>query len=150
MELRAAHEHPRLPKEGIIFTSVEPFDVALALTAALIPFWPTLDAMQLDGFLRLQYCPVEITFTQFLAVLIANGVKGNNLGVIILVARFFFQRSVDISEFAVIISIVTGIKSLPPPRAGIIFRGGATCSQSHYRHCRKQYVYEVSYSFIQR
>ena len=91
MELRTSHQHPGFPHHRVIFTTVEPFDVACSLSAALRPFRPFVDAVQFDGFLALFYGFVEIALAHFSALLVAHRVEGDDFSVIVLVAFLLFQ-----------------------------------------------------------
>ena len=114
VELRAAHEHPCLPEERVILLSRQPLQVALRLAALLVPFWLMLDAMQLDGLLTFLDGLLVVSLADLLRLLVANGVEGNDLGEVILVAVFLFQRGVDVGKSAVVVSIISSIERVPP------------------------------------
>ena len=114
MELRAPHEHPRFPQERVVLLAVEPFDVALCLLAALLPFGPFLDAVLLDGLLTLLDGPVEVGRAQVFRVFVAHRVEGEHLGEVVLVALLLGQRAVDIGQRTIIIGIITGGERMPP------------------------------------
>ena len=90
-ELASAHQHPCLPEEWIILSAAEPLDVLGCLASVLGPLGASLDAMLVDGFLALLYGTVKLALAQLAAVLIAHGVEGNLLGVIVLVAILLFE-----------------------------------------------------------
>ena len=121
MELRPAHEHPRLPKERVIFAAAQPFNVLLGLLAALCPLRPFLDAVLMNCLLRLLYGTVEVGLAQFAACLVANRVEGDKLGEVILVAVFLFQTSVYVSLRAIKICVVVCVEGMPPTTLGRIF-----------------------------
>ena len=124
MKLRAPHEHPRFPQEGIVLAAREPLDVLLGLATLLRPLRPALDTVQFDGFLTLLDGPVEIGLAQFAAALVAYGVEGNEFGEVVLIAVFFLQRTVDVGQRTVVVGIVTGIEGVPPTGlGGILLRG---------------------------
>ena len=138
-KLRAAHEHPGLPKKGIVLLATEPFQVALGLAALLVPLRPTLDGVQLDGFLGLLDGLVKATLTQFAALLVGHGVERDELGVVILVAVFLGQRAVYVGQRTIIIGVVSGIERVPPPRLCRILLGGtAGQCQDHACHGQKK------------
>ena len=90
-KLGTSHEHPSLPQEGVVFFAVEPLQVFLRLAAVLGPFGLALDAMQLYGFFGFLDGLVKLALSQLPAGFVANGIKGDNLREIILVAGFFGQ-----------------------------------------------------------
>ena len=45
VKLRTSHEQPSLPKQGVVFLSVQPFNVFFGLSASLRPLWAFLDAV---------------------------------------------------------------------------------------------------------
>ena len=91
VELRAAHQHPYFPEDGVVFAPVEPFDVLGGLAPVFGPLRSLADAVQLDGFLAFLDSIVEIACTQRLAVFVAYGVEGNDFSVIVFVAGLFGQ-----------------------------------------------------------
>ena len=91
IELRATHEHPGLPQEGVILLTAQPFNVALRLAPLLVPHRPSLDTVQSDGFLCFLYGPVEVAFAELAALLVAHGVERYHLGEVILVAILLFE-----------------------------------------------------------
>ena len=77
VELRAPHQHPGFPKKGVIFSPLQPLDVALRLFAILVPHGSALDTIALYGFLAFLYSSVVVGFAQFAAVFVANGIERN-------------------------------------------------------------------------
>ena len=88
-KLRASHQHPRLPQEGVILLAVKPLDVFLRLLAAFCPLRPFLYAVQLYCLLTFLYSTVEVALAQLAAVLVADGVERYHLGEVVLVAVLF-------------------------------------------------------------
>ena len=135
VELRAPHEHPRLPQKRVVFAPRQPLYVLCRLAPLLGPHGPPLYAVQLDGFLAFLYSSVEIALSDFAARLVAHGVERNNLGEVVLVAVLLLKRAVDIGERAVIISIVTGLEGVPQPCLGRVFLRRASCRGNN--QCRE-------------
>ena len=127
IELRTAHQHPSLPDEGIVLSAVEPLDVLGCLSATLVPFGALLDAVALDGFLTFLDGTVVVVLAQFAAVLVAYGIKGDDFGIVVLVALFFLERGIDISQGAIIVYIVLGVEGMQPSVARSIFLRRTTC-----------------------
>ena len=98
LELRLTHEQPRLPQEGVVLAPAQPLAVFVGLTSALLPFGLGLDAVLLDGLLHLLHGAVEVTTAYLPTLLVSNGVEGQHLGEVVLVAFLLFQRSVDIGQ----------------------------------------------------
>ena len=65
------------------------------------------------------------------AVLVADGVEGDHLRVVVLVALLFLKRTVDIRHRTVIISIVTGSERMPPTALRGVLLRRATCGRQH-------------------
>ena len=139
VELRTAHEHPCLPKEGVIFLSTEPFDVALGLLAALRPFGTFLDAMALDGFLGFLNGGVELTLAQLHAALVAYGVERDDFGEVVFIPLLLGKRTVNICLGTVEISVVTGIESMPPTALGGVFLRRTSADHHQGGHYEKGY-----------
>ena len=131
MELRAPHEHPYFPKEGVVFPAREPFAVAWRLRTVVVPFRLPLDAVKVDGFLGFGDGNVEVRLAQFSACLVANGIERDYFGEVILVAGLLLQRSFYIGLRTIVVDIVTGVESLPPARTGCILRAGAPHGHSY-------------------
>ena len=91
VELRPAHEHPRLPEHGVVFASAEPFDVLGRLTPVFGPLRAFADAMQLDGFLAFLDGRVEIAGSERTAAFVSYGIERDDLSVIVLVALLLGQ-----------------------------------------------------------
>ena len=127
IELRTAHQHPSLPDEGIVLSAVEPLDVLGCLSATLGPFGALLDAVALDGFLTFLDGTVVVALAQFAAVLVAYGIKGDDFGIVVLVALLFLERGIDISQGAIIVYIVLGVEGMQPSVARSIFLRRTTC-----------------------
>ena len=130
VELRAAHEHPCLPEERVVFLSRQPLQVALRLAALLVPFRLMLDAMQLNGLLTFLDGFLVVSLANLLRLLVANGVEGNDFGEVILVAVFLFQRGVDVGKSAVVVSIISSIERVPPTALRSILLRRTSCHQS--------------------
>ena len=113
LELCLAHQQPRLPQEGVVLLAPEPFPVAGRLPSAFVPLGAALDGVQLDGLLHLFHGQAELSFAYVAALLVANGVEGNHLGVVVLVALLFLQRAFDESLRAVEVGVVAGGERLP-------------------------------------
>ena len=86
--------------------------------------------MQLDSLLAFLDGLVIVALADFLRLLVANRVKWDNLGEVIFVAVFFFQRSVDIGLGTVVVSIVTSIERVPPTALRSILLRRTACHQS--------------------
>ena len=130
VELRASHEQPRFPKEGIILLPRQPLQVTLGLAALLVPFWFVLDAVQLNSLLTFLDSLLEVALAQLLRLLVADSIKGNQLRKVILVAVFLLQRAVDIGQRTIIVSIITGIERVPPSALRSVLLRRTTCHQS--------------------
>ena len=129
LKLRLAHHQPCLPEEGVVFAARQPLNVLLRLLARLVPFWPCLDAVLFDGLFHLLHRAVEVAFAYLTAALIADSEKRQQFGIVVLVAFFLLQLSVDEGLLAVIESIVFGPKRLPKACPRSILMHGTTCRQ---------------------
>ena len=127
IELRASHQHPGLPKKGIVFFPLQPLDVALRLFAAFVPHGSALDAVALYGFLAFLYRSVVAGFPQLTAAFVANSIERNQFSEVVFVAIFLFQRTVNIGQRTIVIGIVMGVEGLPPACAGGVLATGAAC-----------------------
>ena len=136
-ELRASHEHPCFPQERVVFLAVEPFHVTLSLLPVFRPFGSPLDAVQFDGLLAFFYCHIVFGLAQFLAGFVAHRIEGNHLGEIVLVARLFFQRAVNISQRTIIIGIILRIERMPPAALRSILFCRASCRKQQHCHGNK-------------
>ena len=77
-KLGAAHQHPCLPKERIIFTALQPFQVFSSLAAFLVPYRAALDAVLVNGFFAFLDGAVVVRLAQFAAVLVAYSIIRNH------------------------------------------------------------------------
>ena len=125
MELRSSHEHPCFPQEGVVFATVEPFDVAFSLLSVLGPFGSPCNTVALDGFLTLLDGFVEVALTDFLTVLVAHRVEGNHLREIVTMTILLFQGSIDIGLRTIKIGVVFGVEGMPPTRLRRVLIVGA-------------------------
>ena len=91
MELRASHEHPRLPQERVVLAAAEPLNVFRGLPPALGELGTFLDAVLFDCLLTLLDGAVEVALSYLPAVLVAHGVERNDFGEIVPVAFFLLQ-----------------------------------------------------------
>ena len=48
------------------------------------------------------------------SVFVGNGVERYLLGIVVFVARFFFQRGINVGQCTIIIGIVFGVEGMPP------------------------------------
>ena len=108
------------PQKRVILAAVEPFNVLLRLPAALVPLRTGLDAVQLDGLLRLLDGTVELTFAYLAALLVGNGIEGNQLGEVVLVAVLLLQTALNKCLRAVEIRVVSSIERVPPTALGSV------------------------------
>ena len=108
------------PQKRVILAAVEPFNVLLRLPAALVPLRTGLDAVQLDGLLRLLDGTVELTFAYLAALLVGNGIEGNQLGEVVLVAVLLLQTALNKCLRAVEIRVVASIERVPPTALGSV------------------------------
>ena len=131
-KLGAAHQHPCLPKERIIFTALQPFQVFSCLAAFLVPYRAALDAMLVNGFLAFLDGAVVVRLAQFAAVLVANRIIRNHFRVIVLISVFLFERAFYIGYGTIIIGVVSGVEGMPPSALRCIFLRRASC----YGHCK--------------
>ena len=113
LELSLAQQHPRLPDKRIVFLAAEPFAVAGGLLLITLPFRLRLDAVQTDGLLALLDGAVIVTLAQFHALLVADHVKGNDFGVVVLVAFLFLQITFYEGLGTIEIGVVTGGERVP-------------------------------------
>lgn len=125
MELRSSHEHPCFPQEGVVFATVEPFDVAFGLLSVLGPFGSPCNTVALDGFLTLLDGFVEVALTDFLTVLVAHRVEGNHLREIVTMTILLFQGSIDIGLRTIKIGVVFSVEGMPPTRLRRVLIVGA-------------------------
>ena len=100
--------------------------------------------MQLYGFLAFFYCTVEISRSQFTATLIANGIKGNHFGEIVLIAFFLLKRTVNVCKSSVIISIITCVERVPPTALCSVLLG-----RTAYSHHDDNYSQYGNYMFCE-
>ena len=114
VELRASHEHPSLPKEGIVLLAPQPLQVSLGLAAFFCPLGFLLDAVQLDGLLALLYGLLVVALSYFLRGFVRDGVEGYHFREVVLVAIFLLQRGINIGQGSVVVSIVAGVERVPP------------------------------------
>ena len=70
--------------------------------------------MLVDGFLALLDGTVEVRLAEISAVLVAYGIEGEHLCIVVLVALFFLQRAIYIGKCAIIIGIVSCVEGMPP------------------------------------
>ena len=92
--------------------------------------------MQLDGLLAFLNGLVEIAFAGLAVLLVANGVKGNNLGEVVFVGVFLLKRAVDVGHGAVVIGVVACVERMPPAALRGVFLRRACCRE-HYE-CQQQ------------
>ena len=103
----------------------------LRLSAFLVPGGSSLNAVQLNGLLALGNGPIEVALSQLSTVLVGYGVKRNQFGEVIPVARFLFQRSVYVGRAPIAIHVITGVESLPPTTArGVLSRRTTRCQKN--------------------
>ena len=138
MELRASHQHPCFPEEGIVFAPREPLNVALGLLPALVPCGALLDAVALDGLLRLLHGLVEISLSQFSRRLVADRIERNHLGEVVFVALLFLERAVDIGQVTIIIGIIAGRERMIPARLRRVLLGGTRVQHEHAQQNKHQ------------
>ena len=123
VKLRAPHEHPGFPEEGVILATAEPLDVALGLAALLVPHGAPLDAVLVYGFLGLGHRTLKVALAQLLAVLVADGVEGYQFGIVVAVALFLFERAVYVCHRTVVVGVVARVEGMPEPRRrGVLLR----------------------------
>ena len=125
MELRSSHEHPCFPQKGVVFATVEPFDVAFGLLSVLGPFGSPCNTVAFDGFLTLLDGFVEVALTDFLTVLVAHRVEGNHLREIVTMTILLFQGSIDIGLRTIKIGVVFSVEGMPPTRLRRVLIVGA-------------------------
>ena len=113
LELSLAQQHPCLPYEWVVLLAAEPFSVAGSLLLITLPFGLRLDAVQSYGLLALLDGTVVLAFTQLHALLVADHVKGNDFGVVVLVAFLFLQITFYEGLGTIEISVVTGRERVP-------------------------------------
>ena len=131
VELRLPHHEPCLPKERVVFLTVEPFQVAFGLPPFLGPFGLALDAVELDDFLALLDGLVEVAAAELPALLVADSVEGNDLGEVVLVAVLLLYGAVDVGELAVIEGVVFGFERMPRTALRSILLRRTGCRQHH-------------------
>ena len=124
MKLRASHQHPCFPEEGVVFLPVEPFDVFLR-SFVLLEFRTALDAVQLDGFLALLDGSLVVAFAQLASLFVAHGIERNHLCEVVLDAILLFDGGIDIGQRAIIIGIIFSEERVPPSRLCRILLGRA-------------------------
>ena len=135
MKLCPSHQQPCFPQEGIILPAVQPFDVFWSLPSFLIPYRALLNAMLVDGFLAFQDGSVEVGFSYFFAILVADRIQGDDLRIVVLVACLLFQGTIDVSKRSVVVCVVVRIQGMPPSRLG----GVLCCGTSYYdQDCQQQ------------
>jgi hypothetical protein len=76
--------------------------------------------MELDGLLGFLDGPVVLTFTDLTAVLVADGIEGQQLGIVVLVALLLLQVTVDEGLLTIEISVVSCVECMPPTRLRIV------------------------------
>ena len=113
LELRLTHHHPSFPQERVILLASQPLAVLGRLASALLPLGAGLDGVQLDGFLHLLDGTVVVALARLAALLVAHGIEGQLLRVVVLVALLLLQVSVDEGQATVIVGVVFGSKRLP-------------------------------------
>ena len=132
LELRLAQQHPGLPDKRVILPAFQPLTVFGGLGLAALPFWLGLDTVHLDGFLRLLNGLFELALAYLTAVLVADGVEGEGLGIVVLVAFLLFEVTVDEGLLPVVVDVVFGIKCVPPSRLGRVVLGGTGCQEDRW------------------
>ena len=95
LKLCLTHQKPGLPDKGVVLLAAQPLTVFGCLAARFVPVGLGLDTMLLDGLLHFFDGTVELAFANLAALLIADRVEGQQFGVVVLVALFLFQRTVD-------------------------------------------------------
>ena len=136
LKLCLAHQQPCFPEERVVFATGQPFLVLDCLAAALPPFGLGLDAMHFDGLLHLLHRAVEVALAQRAALFVANGIEWQYLGVVVLVAFFFLQGTVDIGLRAVEVGVISGGKRLPGAADTCVF----VCRTSGHQHTGGHYI----------
>ena len=76
--------------------------------------------MQPDGLLRFLDGTVKIALTHLAALLVGDGIEGNQLGIVVLVAVLLFQTTVDKRLRTIKIRIISGIERMPPTALGSV------------------------------
>ena len=84
-----------MPDERVVFSAREPLDVLLCLPSATVPLRTCLDAVLLDGFLRLLDGSRIIALAYVTALLVAYGIERNQFRIVVLVAALLLYISVN-------------------------------------------------------
>ena len=79
--------------------------------------------MQLNGLFAFQDSALEVALAQLFAALVGHGIEGEKFGIVVAVAVFFLQHTVYISHVSVVVNVITGVESLPPPAACRVLTG---------------------------
>ena len=110
LELRLAQQHPCFPDERVVLLPAQPLAVLGCLAPAALPLGLGFDAVAPDGFLGLLDGAVVLALAQIAALLVAHGVEGYLLGVVVLVALLFFQIALDEGLAAVEVGVIARIE----------------------------------------
>ena len=140
VKLRASHEHPGFPDEGVVFLAVEPFYVFGGLLPVLVPFGASLDAVALYGLFAFLYGPVEVALAEFPAVFVAHIVERQQFRVVVLVAVFLLERAVYVGLRSVVVDVVFGVECVPEPCLARVLLRCASCEQGYAQqqgYCRR-------------
>ena len=100
----------------------------------LAPFH--LNGVALDGFLHLLNRSLVMRFAYVATQFVANGVKRQQFGKVILVALLFLQISIQKGHVTVIIGVIAGVEGVPEPALGGVFvlRKAHGCHQRDNQH----------------
>ncbi len=142
VKLRAPHQQPCLPEERVVFAAREPLDVLCRLLPRLRPLRTALNAVEFYGLLAFLYGAVEISLSDFAAILVADGVERNKFREVVLVAVLLLQRTVNIGERAVVIGVVARLERMPPASLRGVFLRGA--SRRGNQNCHEQQRNDMS------
>ena len=118
LELCLTKHQPRFPQKRVL----------------LAPFH--LNGVALDGFLHLLNRSLVMRFAYVATQFVANGVKRQQFGKVILVAFLFFQISIQKGHVTIIIGVIAGVEGVPEPALGGVFvlRKAHGCHQRDNQH----------------
>ena len=133
VELRLAHEHPRMVQEGVILLLGIPQLVLLGERTPRLLLGLLLDGVQLDGLLRLLYRLVKVASSRAARALLADGEERDYLHVVVLVRFLLCRHSLLVGLVSIVVHVEAGHKRLVEPRLSRVHLRGTACRQ-HEQH----------------